>query len=71
MVLAIGVLVAATGWLYVARPIGSLAGPGLHDGLALDELSRRATVPLVLYVVVWGIAAVMLAILARWAGGTG
>jgi lysyl-tRNA synthetase class 2 len=69
--LAIAVLAAATGWLYAARPLGPLAGPLLHDGLTLDELSHRASVPLVLYVAVWGVAAVLLAVLARWAGADG
>jgi hypothetical protein len=47
-VLCLAVLLAATGWLYTLRPVGRLAGPGVHDALALDELSRRATVPLAL-----------------------
>lgn len=69
--LGLAVLVAATGWLYVARPLGPLAGPGVHDALALDELSRRAAVPLVLYVAVWAAAAILLGLLARWAGADG
>ncbi len=70
-VLSLAVLVAASGWLYVARPLGPLAGPRIHDGLALDELSHRAGVPLVLYVGVWAVAAVLLGMLARWAGADG
>jgi lysyl-tRNA synthetase class 2 len=70
-VLSLAVLVAASGWLYVARPFGPLAGPRIHDGLALDELSHRAGVPLVLYVGVWAVAAVLLGVLARWAGADG
>ncbi len=70
-VLALAVLVAATGWLYAARPLGSLAGPSVRDALALDELSRRASIPLVLYVAVWAAAAVLLGLLARWAGADG
>ncbi len=70
-VLALAVLVAATGWLYAARPLGPLVGPRIHDGLALDELSHRAGVPLILYVAVWSVAAVLLALLARWVGADG
>ncbi|HZR96024.1 MAG TPA: phosphatidylglycerol lysyltransferase domain-containing protein [Gaiellaceae bacterium] len=68
--LAPAVVVAATGWLYLLRPVGRL-GPGVHDALALDELSRRATSPLVLYVVVWAAAAVLVGLLARFAGADG
>jgi lysyl-tRNA synthetase class 2 len=67
-VLSLAVLVAAPGWLYAARPIGSLRGPSVHDALALDELSHRASVPLAVYVAVWAAAAVLLGMLARWAG---
>jgi lysyl-tRNA synthetase class 2 len=70
-VLSLAVLVAATGWLYAVRPLGPLAGPHVHDGLALDELSHRASVPLVLYVGVWAVAAILLGVLARWAGADG
>ena len=69
--LSLAVLVSATGWLYAARRLGALAGPRVHDGLALDELSHRAGVPLVLYVGVWAAAAVLLGVLARWAGADG
>ena len=69
--LSLAVLVAATGWLYVARPLGQLAGPRVHDGLALDELPHRGSVPLVLYVAVWAVAAVLLGVLARWARADG
>jgi lysyl-tRNA synthetase class 2 len=67
-VLSLAVLVAAAGWLYDGRRILPSAGPSVRDALALDELSRRASVPLVLYVGVWVCAAVLLGLLARWAG---
>ena len=70
-VLAFGVLVAADGWLYAARPLVSISGPSVHDALALDELSHRASVPLALYTAVWAAAAVLLGLLARWAGADG
>ena len=66
-VLALGVLVAATGWLYVVRPLVALPGPVVHDALALDELSRHGSVPAPLYLGIWGSAAVLLGLLARWA----
>jgi lysyl-tRNA synthetase, class II len=68
LVLALAVLVAATGWLYLARPRVSLPGPVARDALTLDELSRHASVPLLLYVGVWAVAAVLLGLLVRWAG---
>ena len=49
VMLSLAVLVAASGWLYAARPLGPLRGPSVHDGLALDELSHRASVPLLVY----------------------
>jgi lysyl-tRNA synthetase class 2 len=67
-VLSLGVVVAATGWLYTARPVVKLPGPVTRDALALDELSHRASVPLLLFLAVWAVAAVLLALLARWAG---
>ncbi len=67
--LGLAVLVAASGWFYVARPLRSLPGPVERDALPLDELSHRASVPLLLYVAVWLTAAVVLGLLARWADG--
>ena len=65
--LSLVVVLAATGWLYVTRPLVSAPGPAVHDALALDELSQHGSVPLVLYLLVWGAAALLLAALARWA----
>lgn len=67
LVLSLATLLAATGWLYLARPVFAVPGPVIHDALALDELSRHGGVPLVLYLAVWGTAALLLALLARWA----
>lgn len=69
--LSLAVLVAASGWLYLARPAVPSAGPSVHDALALDELPRRAGVPLVVYVAVWAAAAILLGLLARWARADG
>ena len=68
LALSLAVLVAATGWLYIARAHTSLPGPLMRDALALDELSHKASVPLLLFLVVWTIAAVLLALIAAWAG---
>jgi len=66
--LSLGVVVAATGWLYLARPVVHLPGPVVHDALPLDELSRHATVPVLLFFAVWVPAAALLGAVARWAG---
>ena len=50
-----------------ARPVVALPGPITRDALALDELSHHASVPLLLFLAVWAVAAVLLALLARWA----
>lgn len=66
--LAGATIVAATGWLYAVHGhVHAWPGPGVRDALALDELPHRSGVPLVLYLLVWGAAAVLLALLARWA----
>ena len=67
VVLAFGVLIAATGWLYTVRPAVDAPGPVVRDALALDELSHHGSVSIALYVVVWGAAACLLGLLARWA----
>jgi lysyl-tRNA synthetase, class II len=61
----LGIVVAATGWLYVLRPRVSLPGPVVGDALPLDELSRHSGVPLLLFVAVWGLAAALFGLLAR------
>ena len=66
-VLSLGVLVAATGWLYLARPAVHVPGVTVHDALALDELSKHGGVSIVLFLGVWGVAAALLGLVARWA----
>jgi lysyl-tRNA synthetase class 2 len=66
-VLCVATVLAATGWLYLARPHATWPGPRVRDALPLDELSHHATVPLLLFLCVWGVAAVFLGLLARWA----
>jgi lysyl-tRNA synthetase class 2 len=66
-VASFGVVVTSTGWLYLARPALSLPGPRVHDALPLDELSRHAQAPLLLYLAVWLVAGALLGAIARWA----
>jgi lysyl-tRNA synthetase class 2 len=65
--LAFVVVAAASGWLYVVRPYAPWPGPRVADALPLDELSRTAGVPLLLFVLVWTGAAALLGLVARWA----
>ena len=64
--LMLAVVAAATGWLYVVGPNASVPGPRIGDGLPLDELSKRASVPLLAFVGVWVLAALLLGLLARF-----
>jgi lysyl-tRNA synthetase class 2 len=63
--LVVSTSVAAVGWFYVAKP--GLPGPRIGQALPLDELSRHDAVPLLWFVLVWGIAASLLGLYARWA----
>jgi lysyl-tRNA synthetase, class II len=64
---ALAILVGTSGWLYLIRPHVAMGGPAVPDALPLDELARRASMPLAAFVGVWGLAAVLLALLARFA----
>jgi lysyl-tRNA synthetase, class II len=59
------IVLAASGWLYLVGPGVRLPGPTVGEALPLDELARHSAVPLVLFVAVWGTAAVSLGLLAR------
>ena len=65
--LMLAVAAAATGWLYVIGPHAPLPGRRIGDGLPLDELSKRASVPLLAFLGVWVLAALLLGLLARLA----
>ena len=65
--LMLAVAASATGWLYTIGPYAALPGPRIGDGLPLDELSKRASVPLLAFVGVWALAALLLGLLARFA----
>lgn len=64
----LAIVLAASGWLYLAGPTTHLPGPLISDALPLDELSRHSAVPLVLFVAVWSAAALALGGLARLLG---
>ena len=55
----------ATGWLYLVHV--ALPGPRVGEALPLDELSRHASAPLLWFVLVWGAAALLVGLAARWA----
>jgi lysyl-tRNA synthetase, class II len=61
----LAVALAATGWLYLLRPEAGTVRPRVGEALPLDELARRSSVPLALFVAVWGAAALLLGLLAR------
>jgi lysyl-tRNA synthetase, class II len=61
---SLAIVIAASGWLYLIQPRHALPGPPVGDALPLDELSRRSAVPLLVFVAVWGTAAVLLGLVA-------
>ncbi|HEY6278976.1 MAG TPA: hypothetical protein VIX86_21910, partial [Streptosporangiaceae bacterium] len=69
MALALAIIVVtsiATGWLYWARgAVTGWAGPPVKDALPLDELPGHDSVPLGIYLAVFGIAGAGLGLLAR------
>src|SRR5262249_10824424 len=58
------VLTAATGWLYLLRPVGDFR-PRIGDALPFDELARRDSTSLVLFVAVWLAAGLLLGLIAH------
>ena len=64
-VAGLATLIAASGWLYLIRPYSTLPGPKVGDALPLDELPHRSAVPLLVFLGTWGIAALLLGLLAR------
>jgi lysyl-tRNA synthetase class 2 len=64
--LLLAVVFATSGWLYLVRP-GGIPGPQIALALPLDELARHSSVPLLWFAGVWGVAAGVLGLAARWA----
>lgn len=62
---AVAVTLAATGWLYLVGPRLDLPGPYVADALPLDELAHASSVPLLLFVAVWGAAGALLGAVGR------
>jgi lysyl-tRNA synthetase, class II len=67
LALAIVVVTATvTGWLYWVRAgVAAWPGPQVRDALALDELPRHDSVPLVVYAAAFGVGGVALGLVAR------
>ena len=59
------VALSTSGWLYLYNP--ALPGPHVRLALPLDELSHHASASLLWFAVVWGGAALVLGLYARWA----
>jgi lysyl-tRNA synthetase, class II len=65
------VVTAATAVLYVVRgATATWPGTAIGDALPLDELSGHGSDPLLIFVLVWGLAALLLGILVRRAAFT-
>jgi lysyl-tRNA synthetase, class II len=63
---ALVLTLATTGWLYLLRG-GGVPGPRVRQALPLDELAKHASAPLLWFVGVWAVAAMLLALVVRWA----
>jgi lysyl-tRNA synthetase, class II len=61
--LAVAVVLAAVGWLYLVHP--PLPGPRIGEALPLDELPHHDATPLLWFVLVWATAGVLLGLWAR------
>ena len=64
--LSLAVVLAATGWLYTVRGVFDVR-PLVGEALPLDELARHSSVSLLTFMVVWGVTAVLLGTILRWA----
>ena len=62
---ALGVSLAAVGWLYLIGAHDGIPGPRVGDALPLDELSHHAAVPVVVFLAVWASAGVVLGLAGR------
>ena len=59
------VINCAYGWLYLIGPSRWIPGPRIGDAVPLDELPGHAARPLLAFVGVWAVAALILGLLAR------
>ncbi len=64
--LGVGVIVGASGILYLLRPhLAGWPGPGVREALPLGELAGHSTVPLLAFAAVWAAAGVAIGALAK------
>jgi lysyl-tRNA synthetase class 2 len=64
---ALAVVASASGWLYLLRGL-PLPGPRVGEALPLDELAKRSSVPLLLFLGVWLAIGLVAGLIARAAG---
>jgi lysyl-tRNA synthetase class 2 len=64
---ALLVVAAATGWLYLLRPHTPMGGPGVRDALPLDELAGHSRVPVLIFVLTWATAGAVIGAIAAMA----
>lgn len=62
---AVGVSLAAVGWLYLIGAQTAVPGPRVGDALPLDELPHHAAMPVVLFFAVWAAAGAVLGLAGR------
>jgi lysyl-tRNA synthetase, class II len=60
----LAVAIAASGWLYLLRAFGP-GRPAIGDALPLDELARRGSTSVFVFVLVWAAAGLLLGLIAR------
>jgi lysyl-tRNA synthetase, class II len=63
------VVASAAGWFYLLRGV-ALPGPRVGEALPLDELSKRSSAPLLLFLVVWLAVGLAVGLIARVAGAS-
>ena len=63
------VVASAGGWFYLLRGL-SVPGPRVGEVLPLDELSKRSSVPLLLFLAVWLAVGLAVGLIARAAGAS-
>ena len=65
----LAVVASASGWFYLLRGL-SIPGPRVGEALPLDELSKRSSVPLLLFLLVWSAVGLAIGLIARAAGAS-
>jgi lysyl-tRNA synthetase, class II len=65
----LAIVASASGWFYLLRGL-SIPGPRVGEALPLDELSKRSSVPLLLFLAVWSAIGLATGLIARAAGAS-